>query len=41
MAQSVVRYELRLRSYCLKLRERGKAYSVAIITVANKLVHML
>ena len=41
MAQGVVRYELRLRSYCLKLRERGKAYSVAIITVANKLVHML
>lgn len=41
MAQGVVRYELRLRSYYLKLRERGKAYSVAIIAVANKLVHML
>ncbi|MBE3088386.1 MAG: IS110 family transposase [Chloroflexi bacterium] len=41
MAQGVVRYELRLRSHYLKLRERGKAYSVAIIAVANKLVHML
>lgn len=41
MAQGVVRYELRLRSYYLKLRERGKAYSVAIIAVANKLIHML
>jgi hypothetical protein len=41
MAQGVVRCELRLRSYCLKLRGRGKAYSVAIISVANKLVYML
>jgi transposase len=41
MAQGVVRYEASLRGYYQKLRERGKAYQVAIIAVANKLVHML
>ena len=41
MAQGVVRYESGLRLYYLRLRERGKAYNVAIIAVANKLVHML
>lgn len=41
MAQSVIRYCATFRDYLLRLRERGKAYRVAVIATAHKLLNVL
>jgi transposase len=41
MAQSVIRYCATFRDYFLRLRERGKAYRVAVIATAHKLLNVL
>ena len=41
MAQSVVRYSNTFRLYMTQLRARGKAYRVAVIACANKLLRVI
>jgi transposase len=41
MAQSVARYSLTFRVYMEQLRARGKAYRVAVIACANKLLRVI
>ena len=41
MAQSAIRYSTTFRQYFQSLRERGKAYRVAVIATAHKLLRVL
>lgn len=41
MAQSVARYSNTFRLYMAQLRDRGKAYRVAVIACANKLLRVI